>query len=190
LERVMQTKLLGPHQIITFNDYPVHNEQILRIYFKIYQEGVGRIIPPVPVISLDLVQPQIKNPRLAEFLNHHPDVEYFLLDGSHKTTAATLAGQPILVMVFSTDDDIQEAIQMADRGYLISLTTGKTVNECIKVLQKHFRSPAEFQTVLEKTNRMVSEKFISKYMVEYFMNQENRPGEQPELPAVRWGQGN
>lgn len=172
----MQTKLLGPHQIITFNDYPIYNEQILKIYFKIFQEGVGRIIPPVPVISLNLVQPHMKNPRLAEFLSNHPEAEYFLLDGSHKTTAAALAGQPILAMVFVTDEDIHEAIEWADQGFLISLTTGKTIRECIKELQKHFRFPAEFQTVLDKTNRMVGEKLIAQYMIEYYLRQQEAAG--------------
>jgi hypothetical protein len=169
----MDTQQLSPAQIITFNDYPVHNEQILKIYFKIYQQGAGRIIPAVPVMSLEKVKLHIKNALYAEFLCQHPDTEYFLLDGSHKTTAATLAHQPIKVMLFRNDQDIQEAVKMVEEGHLFSLTTGNTIDECIQVLRKHFKSPAKFQTVLEKTHKMVQEKVIPTYMIDYYFNQQS-----------------
>jgi hypothetical protein len=166
----MQIACLNPGQIITFNDYPVHNEQILKIYFKIYQLGASRIMPPAPVIRLEMVKPHLKNDTFADFARSHPDVEYFLLDGSHKTTAAVLARQPIKAMIFQTDQDILEAVKMAEEGDLFSLTTGSTIIECIQVLGKHFKSPAQFQTVQEKTNRMVEEKVISKYMIDFYLS--------------------
>jgi hypothetical protein len=39
----MKIKEHNPEQIITLNDYPVHNELILEIYYHIYKESCGKI---------------------------------------------------------------------------------------------------------------------------------------------------
>ena len=166
----MDIKPLNPDQIITLTDYPVHSAQVLKIYFKIYQQGAGGMMPPTPVISIDKVKSRIRNKRFAEFLNGHPEVEYFLLDGSHKTTAATLTHQPIQGMIFSTDGDIQEALKMVEKGDLFSLTTPSTIGECVEDLRKHFWPPAGFETILEKTDRMVQDGILPKYMIDFYSN--------------------
>ena len=97
----MERKKLNPNQIVTLNDYPVYNEQILKIYFRIFQKGQSKIMPPCPVIHKSIGVPIIKgrgakirkyNNLLIEFLEQHPQAEYFLLDGTHKTTAAGPGG--------------------------------------------------------------------------------------------------
>ena len=45
---------LNPNQIITLNDYPIRNEQILKLYFRMAQ-GENKLVPPCPVIHKDLV---------------------------------------------------------------------------------------------------------------------------------------
>lgn len=168
----MQIKKLSPDQIITLNDYPVHNEQVLKIYFRIFKHAPS-LIPPVPVLHKTSGLPfapgrtpraQKYNELLRSFLQTHPYAEYFLLDGTHRTTAAALTRQKILAMVFTNDKDIKQARMLAEQGKLISLTTGKTIKNCIEVLQKHFYKTEVFQTVQEKTQRMVKERVLPKHM--------------------------
>ncbi len=161
----MKFKLLSSNEIITLTDFPVHNEQILKIFFRIYQKNCGKIMPPVPILHKSFVSFSGHLQEVfEEFCVRHPQAEYFLLDGSHKTTAAALNGSKINVMIFETDKDIKEAYGMAEVGELFSLTVESTINETIKDLMKHFNKNPYFQTVQEKTVRMIAEKVIPKYM--------------------------
>ena len=169
----MQIKKLSPEQIITLNDYPVHNEQVLKIYFHIFKRAPS-IICSVPVIHKSSGLPFLKgktrratkyNKKLLAFLRTHPSAEYFLLDGTHRTTAAALTHHKIPVMIFQKDKDIKTAQKWVTEGKLISLTTGKTVNNCLDILQKHFRKTGTFQTVSEKTRKMIKEHILPKYMI-------------------------
>ena len=99
---------LKSDQIITLSDFPVHHEQCLKIYFRIFQNGESRLVPPVPVIHKSMGAPvshssgkkaEKYNELLNNFFETHPSAEYFLLDGSHRTTAATLAHCKIPALV-------------------------------------------------------------------------------------------
>ncbi len=161
----MKLKLLSPDQIVTLTDFPVHNEQILKIFFRIYQKGYGKIMPPCPVLHKSFVSFSGKlQETFEEFVARNPQAEYFLLDGSHKTTAAALTGSKINVMVFETDKDIKDARAMVEVGELFSLAVESTINDGIKDLIKHFDRTPYFQTVQEKTLRMITEKVIPRYM--------------------------
>ncbi len=161
----MKLKTLSPNQIITLNDFPVHNEQILKIFFRIYQKGCGKIMPPCPVLHKSFVSFSGSLQRVfEEFSGRNPQAEYFLLDGSHKTTAAALNGSKINVMIFETDKDIKEARSMVEAGELFSLAVENTINESILDLMKHFSKNPYFETVQDKTVRMIAEKIIPRYM--------------------------
>jgi len=121
----MIRKALYSNQIITLNDFPVYNEQILKIYFRIFEMGQGKIVPPCPVIHKSTGIPLVErkgekaekyNKLLLKFLEQHPKAEYFLLDGTHKTTAATLCRRHIPVVVFRSDKDIKDAKKLVERG--------------------------------------------------------------------------
>jgi len=159
---------LNSNQIITLNDYPIHNEHILKIFFKVYKEGYGKMIPPCPVIDKSLVIP-LFNKKLKtlfhKFEKENSEAKYFLLDGSHKTTAATLTNKKIKTIIFENNNDIKEAKRLADIGKLLNFTLPKTMKENIIILKNHFLKKQIFQTVKEKTKRMMKEKVIPPYMI-------------------------
>jgi hypothetical protein len=163
----MKIKELNPNQVITLNDYPIHNEHILKIFFKIFNDGYGKIIPPCPVIHKSFVIP-IFDKKLKEkfkkFEKSNSQAEYFLLDGSHKTTAATITNNKIKGLIFQDNKDIKEAKRLADIGELFNFTLPKTIQENVKILNSHFLRKKGFQTVEEKTKRMIKEKIIPSYM--------------------------
>lgn len=90
----MRRILARPDRILTLKDYPVHNDQILRIYFKVFNEGHGNAVPPCPVIRKEVMMGFIKaNPqvprafgaRLGGFLEANPNVELCLISNSCST---------------------------------------------------------------------------------------------------------
>src|SRR3989344_4491320 len=168
----MERKNLSPYQIITLNDYPIRHEQILKIYFRMFQKGGNKIVLPCPVVHKNLVinnfEDKLKN-TFNKFEVINPKAKYFLLDGSHKTTAATLSNKKIPIMIFQSNKDIQSAKKKVEKGELISLTTGESVKKIVKILIRHFKKTKIFQTVEEKTNKMINGKTIPKYMIANFL---------------------
>ena len=73
-------------------------------------------------------------------------------------------GSKINVMIFETDKDIKEARSMVEAGELFSLAVENTINESILDLMKHFSKNPYFETVQDKTVRMIAEKIIPRYM--------------------------
>ena len=53
----MKILYLNPNEIMTTKDFPVHNLDILKIYFKICKEGSQEILPPTPVIPFSVGLP-------------------------------------------------------------------------------------------------------------------------------------
>jgi hypothetical protein len=106
----MKTMELNPNQIITLNDYPVYSDSVLSEYYK--KCKLGEDVPFVPVIRKEIVRKYLDSNLLEEFerFEHQsPVAEYFMLDGSHRTTALTLAGCKISTIIYETDSDIEEA---------------------------------------------------------------------------------
>jgi F0F1-type ATP synthase alpha subunit len=167
----MKLKELNANQIVTLNDFPVHNLHILKIFFKVFKEGYAKMIPACPIMHKKLLtsgfDENLKK-QFMEFEKKHPKAEYFLLDGSHKTTAANLTGNKIKVMIFESDRDIEEAKELVEIGELFSLATEDTIKDIIKGLGKHFTKKPGFQTIEEKTEKMVRGKVIPSYMIKYY----------------------
>ncbi|MEN9626610.1 MAG: hypothetical protein RL557_938 [archaeon] len=167
----MKIKELKPNQIVTLNDYPLHNVHVLKIFFKIFKEGYGKMIPPCPVIDKELVVHSFDNKlkiMFNRFEDKNPQAHYLLLDGSHKTTAATITGNKIKAMIFESDKDVEEAKKLAEIGELFNFTLPSTLKENINILKDHFKKKNEFQTVEEKTKKMIEEKKIPDYMIKYY----------------------
>ncbi|MFA6255237.1 MAG: hypothetical protein WC675_04400 [Patescibacteria group bacterium] len=167
----MQIKRLNANQIITLTDFPVYNEQILKIFFLIFRKKCSKIIPPCPIMAISLVVPYFSGKLkivFSKFASRNPQAKYFLLDGSHKTTAATLTGSKIAVMIFQNNKDIQIAKNMVKTGDLFSLMVDNTIKDNAIELKRHFNKKKCFQTVEEKTKLMVKKKVIPQYMINYY----------------------
>lgn len=159
--------ILSPKQIITLNDFPVYSTEVLEKYYKMCLEGSE--LPPVPIVAKESVSGFLQKDLWHKFEDAHPEADFFMLDGSHRTTALTLSNHPIQVMLISSDGDIKKANEMLKRGELFGLTIGESFKECIENLVDHFSRKPGFQTVLEKTQKMVDEKVVPSYMVQTFI---------------------
>ncbi|MAE13424.1 hypothetical protein CMO92_02565 [Candidatus Woesearchaeota archaeon] len=174
----MKYRSLRPDQIITLRDYPLYNQHILRIYFRVFSKNQGKILPPVPVIHKSLGIPLIKsrtpsakkhNQLLSTFLEKNPAAEYFLLDGSHKTTAATLSKKKISVVIMETDKDFKVAKKLIKSGEIFGWHSPKnSIDEAINELAKHHRGSERFLTVEDKSKLLVKNKDVPNYIISFF----------------------
>lgn len=179
----MKIELLHPDQIITLRDYPLYNEHILRIYFRIFSKNQGKILPPCPVIHKSIGLPYVKsndasskkyNALLKKFLEAHPRAEYFLLDGSHKTTAATLAHKRIPVIVLEHGKDLKKAKTLIKSGEFFGwYSVEDSIQKAMSVLAQHHFGTNKFLTVEDKTKLMVKNKDVPKYIISAFKKYEN-----------------
>ena len=175
----MQLTNLHPNQIMTTNDFPVHNEQILKIYFKICQRGHPEILPPLPVYHKSQGLPLLSGPNkeikkhntaIEKFFKENPEIEYILMDGSHKTTALTLTHNLIPAIMLKTDQDIKKLKKMEETGEIFSFAGPFTIKKILKDKAEHFFEADFFQSVESKTKRMVEAKVIPQFMTQYYKN--------------------
>ena len=168
----MEIKNLNSNQIITLNDFPVYSEQNLKRYLETYKKGSWETVALCPVIPRDIVIPYLDRNltrKYKEFKKQHPESEYFLLDGTHRTTAATLTNSLIRAIIFRKDSDIIKARKLTKTGKILyNPIMDKNIEENCEILNKHFTKKSYFQTVKEKTERMIGNKKIPKYMETYF----------------------
>jgi hypothetical protein len=172
----MKEIILQPEQIMTTNDFPVHNEQILKIYFRITKSN-PTLLPPTPVIHKSLGLPLLEeknefsinhNKAINNFFEENPKIEYIMCDGSHKTTALTLTNNPINAVLLENDNDIKKFKEKIISGEIFSFACEDSIKEILLDKAKHFSEAEFFQTVKSKTDRMVDAKVISEYMIDYY----------------------
>ena len=171
----MKYKLLRPDQIITLRDYPLYNEHILRIYYRIFSKNHGKILPPCPVIHKSIGIPTVSgkdekskryNILLRQFLDKNPHAEYFLLDGSHKTTAATLSNKLIPVVIIEKDSDLKECKKLSKKGEFFGwFSIESSIKQSLSVLAKHHLGTKKFLTVEDKAKLMVKNKVVPDYRI-------------------------
>jgi len=166
----MKILKLKPDEIITLNDYPVHRDKVLKKYFN--ECKLGKETPFVPVIRKDIVRRYLDDKLLKkfkEFEKANPKAEYFMLDGSHRTTALTLTGCMIRAIVYEKTKDIKEARKLVAIGQILENgTLDCTLEENCKILNRHFEGKFYFMTVEQKTKRMVEERKIPQYMIDSY----------------------
>ncbi len=166
----MKTIELTPKQIITLNDYPVYSDSVLTEYFS--RCKLGKDVPFVPVIRKDIVRKYFDDKLLEEFKtfeSQNPVAEYFMLDGSHRTTALTLAGCKITAIIYETDLDIEEARKLVATGQILQNgTLDDSFIENCEELNRHFREKPYFMTVEQKTEKMKREKKLPKEMTDSY----------------------
>jgi hypothetical protein len=173
----MREITLSPEQIMTTNDFPVHNEHILKIYFRIAKNNSG-LLPPTPVIHKSVGLPLLPeeddfainhNKAIKKFFEENSKIEYIMCDGSHKTTALTLTHNKITAMLLENDEDIELFKQKESSGEIFSFACDeKSIKEMLNEQAKHYSEAEFFQTVKSKTDRMVSAKVIPSYMIDYY----------------------
>ncbi len=173
----MKIKKLKPSEILTTKDFPVHNPHILKIYFKICKHGNTEILPPTPVIPISVGLPLLKsktkkaqeyNKKIKAYVRANKKVKYLMCDGSHKTTALTLTHNKIHTVILKTDADVVELMDLAKTGEIFNFITDGTIKGELQDLAKHFKDAKFFETVLDKTKRMVKEKVIPDYMIKFY----------------------
>jgi len=133
----MEFKELNPTQVITTRDFPVHSAEVLEMYFEIFRSGSGGDLPPVPIMHRNLVIPHFEESTgvlLQEYLRQNPQAEYFLLNGSHRTTSANLTRHMIKGMLLATEEDIRQAKQIKLKGEMYHHGLHGTIDGNVKDL--------------------------------------------------------
>jgi len=175
----MEFILLRPDQIIAMMDYPpLHSPEALAIYFQKFCAG-EQDISPVPVIKKELVLNYFRLQRdrfasyseiLQRFLDEHPAVAYFMLDGGHRCAAAMLSGK-MIPCISITDDNVFIEINTSEspirlHGDFSTLTEDMvSIDQEIKMLEEHFFENKRFWTVEEKVKAMIENGDIPEAMV-------------------------
>lgn len=166
------------NEVVAMDDYPIHDLRdgdsvIIKLYFRIFQEGCPHIIARVVLLPKEVIlavfDEKIKK-KFAIFEKKNPQVKYFALDGNHRTTAASLTKSNIPAMLFESDKDCKDVQKLNDSAGVFRHYTNNTLNECILELKDHFLKAKQFYTVAEKTKRMVDDMSIDmpQYMRDSF----------------------
>lgn len=162
IELGIKTIKLASERIITLNDYPLYDTTAFKNYVD--KSRRGESLPFIPVIQKETVKKYFKGALLEEFefFEHkHPQVGYFMLDGSHRTTALTFTNRPIAAVVYTNDTDIVSAKNLIPSGQILgSGTLSHSFSENCEILNHHFTEKPYFMTVKEKTDKMIAEGFL------------------------------
>jgi hypothetical protein len=166
----MKELLLSPDQTISSGYEMLHDIEMLQAYFLMCQSGIADRLPPVPVMHRDLFAPHF-NPALQAkfkvFSEANPHAEYFLLDGSHRTTAACLSHKECPAVLMADDNDVREMKKLVAHGRVFKYTSDSIENNRGAML-RHFTEMPNFQTTAQKTAKMSKGNVIPAYMVECF----------------------
>ncbi len=174
----MENLQLQPDQVLSTHDFPVYNEHILKMYFRMAKHA-PELVPPTPVIHVSSGLPllpdshehsQQHNQALTAYLNKHPDVEYIMLDGSHKTTALALTHNPIDALIIRTNEDIRQMFAMVEKGELFGFNNPDTFPQTLLDIATHLSKSTDFQTISSKTRRMIAAKVIPRYMINHYQS--------------------
>lgn len=162
---------LSPNQIIALNDSQLYSQTALKKYFNIFKKS--KKLPFCPVIHKSKGIPYFKgknkksleyNNQLKKFIKKHPKAKYFLLDGNHKTTAATLLNKKILAISLENKDNIK--ILKKKFGWCnIGNSISKVKENLSESLFKYYSKTFGFSTVEEKTKKLIKNKEIPRYMI-------------------------
>ena len=195
----MKEKILEPEQIIIPGEYDVANETILKIYFRVFDKMHGKDLPPVFVAHKDVANMfsvlemneddtnywyyrkinEAYNNQLKEVFKS--GAEYFLLDGNHKSIAATLTHKPIRALEILTDQDLKKGAKMVESGKLFNWTIpGETITETMKQLKArlynytfHFFREERIDdcplTIRERVDKLIFKEDLPQYMIKRYL---------------------
>ena len=187
----MKNARLLPEQIIVPGEFDVHDEAILKIYFRIFERGHGTDMPPLLVAHYTsanmLATPgefdssiYMPGADFYEMCNRtlrnafSSGAEYFLLDGNHKSIAATLANKPIQVLELERGDDYQQLEKMVQTGELFNWDIpGKNLEESMRGLKFALMNDLDRSnplplTLKERVDGLVLDGKVPKYMADLY----------------------
>ncbi len=177
----MKSLVLRDVQIVV-PDKEVGNEQILKIYFRLFNLGHGDCVPPVVVAHKSKIDPgymrenfgdrdRVEGQRFYQRLMCYPS-DYLLLDGVCRCCAAAFCHQQIKSLLLENDSDIRNLHSMVDEGELIDFRHCCT--SLTKMANKFVDSLYLARTIInleEKVEELAKSSMIPSYMVERFRNE-------------------
>ena len=126
-------------------------------------------IPFVPVVKIDSARDYLSEEmksELEKFEVLNPNAEYFMLDGSHRTTALTLTGLEIPVIIYESDEDIEKAKGLVSKGSINrNGTLELSFEDNCRFLNEHFMEKKYFMTVKQKTQKMIDEDILPNMII-------------------------
>jgi len=155
-----------PEEIITLNDYPVHSLKVLNEYVEKCKSK--QLIDFIPVIEKDIMKTFFDKQTLEkfkEFEKTHPSAKYFMLDGSHRTTALTINNAPIEIITYRNDKDIANSKNYWAGEVFDKSPLTLSLEENCNILNNHFKKKTYFFTVLEKTEKMRFEGYLKNIKI-------------------------
>lgn len=198
----MKKIILQPNQLIVPGEGGVSNYDILNIYFRVFSNGQGKILPPTIAVHKEIANivflpEEYKDEELWQRRNYENfnrilnsnygvGAEYFLLDGNHRTIAATLTNNPIIALEMQEDEDIQKVKTMVEKGELFNWTISgdslkKICNNLKEHLYEYFINNVEGfyckeiynfpLTVKDRIDKLVTNKEIPDYMINKYLGQ-------------------
>ena len=178
----MEKRILQPEQIIVIGDGLIGSKHILEIYFRIFDRGNCNCLPPTIVVHKTTRVPLLRedhdgyNDGLKSYLKRHKNAEYFLLDGHHRSIAATLCHRPTSALELKCDEDIGKVKELVDEGELFDWPQEEKsldglFNWLGTYLSHHgYGTAKEFKTVLDRVNELTSNGDLPQYMKDRYKN--------------------
>lgn len=159
----MEITKLNPNQIITLNDYPAYSKETLIKYLK--KCKLNKKLPLIPLIRKGIVRKYLNSKllkKLEKFEKINHSAKYFMLDGTHRTTALTLTDKKIDAVILEKNNDVEKAKKLIKKGKILKNGIfNHTIKENCEILNIHFKKKPYFMTVEQKTKKMVKDKKLS-----------------------------
>ncbi len=177
----MERRILQPEQIIVPGEYELGNESILKIYFRVFDRGHGEDLPPTLVTHKSKINPSYLRGRYDE--GYHPnefyqklmdsEAEYLLLDGNHKSVAATLRHSPIYSLDLEDRADVGKARKMVRNGELFDFPhEGDSLVEIANSFITYIFQDEVIMTVRERVDKLTSNGDLPKYMKDRYLRRQ------------------
>lgn len=171
----MKRLLLEPRQLIAMADYPpLHSPEALRTYYEKYKTGSE--VEPIIVVPVEIAIAFFSEKKerfeayrdlLEDFLANHPQANYFMLGGKHRSAAATVSGSRIESLVVANDADVAEIHKLMSKSEITGVpSVGDSFRSSLDGLERHFAEHRQFWTMDEKTDLMIKNHDIPNDMLE------------------------
>ncbi len=174
----MERKILQPEQIIVPGEYELGNESILKIYFRVFDREHDKDLPPVIVTHKSKINPSYLSDSYSdkqkadEFYQMLMDSEaqYLLLDGNHKSVAATLCHIPIHSLNLERRTDIAKVRKMVKHEELFDFPhkQDSLIEIANSFIQYIYRNKEIIMTVRQRVDKLTSNGDLPQYMKERY----------------------
>ena len=101
-------------------------------------------------------------------------IRVFIIERTHPSsryaTSRKTQTKKIHAIILETDEDIKEVKELIKTGEIFGINKLNPIKKKLKLLAKHFKDAKFFESVENKTERMVKKKVIPKYMIDYYLS--------------------